>query len=107
MADPDLLAVAEHHEVITVIEGVRHRFSPSSTGWSYGGRSPRSRACAADQTLFPLSASDTRPGLTLSCLPISACERCGSARFIARILSRSSSVIGTEVVGDRDGRRMW
>jgi hypothetical protein len=43
--------------------------------------------------LFPLSVSDTRPGLTFSRLPISAGERLGSASFIALIRSLSMEVL--------------
>jgi hypothetical protein len=38
-----------------------------------------------DYALFPLGASDTLPGFKLRRLPISACERLGSAAFIALI----------------------
>ena len=54
-----------------------------------------------DGDRYFLNASETRPELTLNRLPISACERLGSASFMARILACSSSVIGTEVVGAR------
>ncbi len=56
---------------------------------------------------FPLSASDTLPGLRLSRRPISAWDKLGSASFIALICSLRALVMGVEVIGARcpDGRR--
>jgi hypothetical protein len=51
--------------------------------------------------LLPLNASDTLPGLRVNRLPISACERQGSAVFIVLICDLSASVIGAELIGAR------
>jgi hypothetical protein len=64
-------------------------------------------AALKPHNLFPFSVSDTRPGLMLSILPISACDILGLAFLIALIFSLNASVIEAEVGGTLcpDGRR--